>query len=189
MTDDVHSEKYFRESFTTVLDHYDIAYETEKPIPSPNTSNSAARMDIYIPKTDTAIELKSQKGDLDKGLGQALNYSRSCKEAILILDGEEREAYRPDVHKSCRIAPAVHFAMVIPNRNPGRGGKAGFDVVTDSRPDLFYEMKYNTEWDDDMIVIQQLSPGYQDYASKVNRWTRPGNEQSLNEFIDDGNTD
>ncbi|ERG97693.1 MAG: hypothetical protein J07HQX50_01721 [Haloquadratum sp. J07HQX50] len=171
--------------FTGVLDHYDIEYETEKCIPSPDTPGSGRRMDVHIPKTDTAIELKTASGNLETGIGQALNYTRSCKEAILILGGEDRDAYRPDIHKTCRIAPAMHFAMVIPNPQPQRLGKAGFHVMTDSRPDLFSEMKYNTKWDDDMIVVDQLTPGYQDYASQVNRWHRPGNEHSLNEYMNE----
>jgi hypothetical protein len=181
------TEERFQEVFTGVLDHYNIQYETEKAIPAPDTPGSGRRMDVYIPKTDTAIELKTATGSLETGVGQALNYTRSCKEAILILDGEDREAYRPDIHKTCRIAPAVHFAMVIPNAHPGRRtSEAGFDVITDSRPDLFFEMKYNEEWDDDMIVVRELIPGYQDYTAQVNRWHRPGGEHSLNEYTDEG---
>lgn len=178
------SEAYFQEIFTDVLDYYGIEYEEEKPIPSPDTPGSGAQIDVYVPKTDTAIELKTATGDLHAGVGQALNYSRSCKESILILDGEDTDAYRPDIHKTCRIAPAVHFAMVIPAKNPQSAG-AGFDVSTDSRPDLFFEMMFNAEWPDDMIVVRDLIPGYQDYAAKVSRWNRPGNEHSLNEFGND----
>jgi hypothetical protein len=179
------SEDEFQEVFCNVLDFYDVEYETEKTIPAPDTPGSGRRMDVYIPKTDTAIELKTATGNLETGVGQALNYTRSCKEALLILDGEDRDAYRADIHKTCQIAPAVHFAMVIPNRNPGRPGKAGFDVTTGARPDLFFEMKYNKEWDDDMIVVSTLIPGYRDYTSEIKRWNRPGNEQSLNEYTDD----
>jgi hypothetical protein len=183
---ELEGEEQFREVFTAALDYYDVQYETEKSVPAPDTPGSGRRMDVYIPETDTAIELKTETGNLATGLGQALNYTRSCREAILILDGEARDAYRPDIHKTCRIAPAVHFAMVIPNANPGQRGKAGFDVVTDSRPDLFFEMKCNAQWDDEMIVVSPLVPGYQDYATQVNRWRRPGNEHSLSEYINDG---
>jgi hypothetical protein len=77
--------------------------------------------------------------------------------------------------------------MVIPNANPERQqGEAGFDVTTDSRPELFFEMKHNKEWGDDMITVRQLIPGYQDYTCQVNRWHRPGYEHSLNEYADGG---
>lgn len=174
-------EARFQASFTNVLDHFEIEYEEEKRIPAPETPGSGAQIDVYIPKTDTAVELKTETGNLHTGVGQALNYTRSCKEAILILDGEDTDAYRPDIHKTCRIAPAVHFAMVIPADNPEQVTYS-FDVSTDSRPDLFFEMMFNEEWPDDMIVVRDLIPGYQDYAAKVSRWNRPGDEHSLNEF-------
>ena len=175
------SEAAFQEQFTAVLDHFEIEYEEEKAIPAPDTPGRGARIDVYLPKTDTAIELKAGSGDLHTGIGQALNYTRSCKEAILILDGEDRQAYRPDIHKTCRIAPAVHFAMVIPAANPD-DVTYPLDVSTDSRPDLFFEMMFNEEWPDDMIVMRELIPGYKDYADRVSQMSRPGGEHTLNEF-------
>lgn len=179
------SEEAFSAAFREVLDYYDIEYEAEKKVPSTDTDTrgTGRRMDIYIPKTDTAIELKGREGDLHAGIGRALNYTRSCKEAVLILDGEAREAYRSDIHKTCRIAPAVHFAMVIPNTNlRASGSGAGFDIRTDSRPDLFFEMLYNAEWNDDMAVIDQLTPEYLEPGER--RFNRPTGEHNLNEFID-----
>lgn len=156
------SKDCFQKLFSGVLDHYGIQHETEKKLPSSETSGRGRRIDVYVPETDTAIELKTSTGNLETGVGQALNYTRTCEEAILALYGDARDAYRPDIRKTCGVAPAVHFAMVIPNPDPGRPGQAGFEVKTDSRPDLFLQMQYNTELDDDMIAVEQLIPGYRD---------------------------
>lgn len=180
--DDTEREKKFEQRIIRVLEYYDIEHETEKTVPSPDTPGRGRRMDLYIPKTDTAIELKMATGSLEKGVGQALNYTRSCKEAILILDGEATDAYRPDIHKTCQIAPAVHFAMLMPNPNPSAGGKAGFDIRTDSRPHLFFEMKHGADWseDDNMIAIDNLTPGYDD---PINRGPqRTSVENSLRDY-------
>ena len=178
------TESEFRDALLHVLDYYEIEYQTEVSLTELGDSTGSSRkMDVYIPKTDTAIELKGKKGDLDRGMGQALNYTRVCKEAILMLDGEARDAYRQDVHRTCQIAPAVHFAMVIPNGSPSGSG-AGLDIRTDSRPDLFHEMLYGSEWSDDSAVIKPLIPEYLDYEEK--RWTRPLGDHSLSAYQQHG---
>jgi len=180
------SESHFGTAITEVFDYYDIEYRTEVPLCDlGDSTGSTRRIDIYVPKTDTAIELKGAKGDLDRGLGQTLNYTRVCKEAILMLDGEAGDKYRQDIHRTCQIAPAVHFAMVIPNSNPGgSGGGAGLDIRTDSRPDLFHEMAYNPEWDDRSAVFKPLIPEYVDHEEK--RWTRPLGDQTINAYQQHG---
>lgn len=174
------TESEFRNELLGAFDYYNINYQTEVSLSElGDSTESTRRIDIYIPKTDTAIELKGRQGDLHAGVGQALNYTRVCKEAILVLDGEAINSYRQDIHKTCQIAPAVHFAMVIPNANPSGTG-AGLDISTDSRPDLFFEMLYNTEWSDDVAVIKQLIPEYIDHENS--RWHRPLGQQSLAEY-------
>lgn len=178
------SEADFRKYILKVFDYYDIEYRTEVSLDDLGDSTGSKRkMDIYIPKTDTAIELKGGKGDLDRGLGQTMNYTRVCKEAILMLDGEAGDTYRQDTHRTCQIAPGVHFAMVIPNSTPGGSGYA-LDVRTDSRPDLFHEMLYNEEWDDNIAVLKQLIPEYVDHEEK--RWTQPAGNQSLTGYQQNG---
>lgn len=178
------SESDFSDHILDVFDYYGIRYQTEVPLRELGDSTGSRRkMDIYVPKTDTAIELKGAKGDLERGLGQAMNYTRVCKESILMLDGEAADQYRQDIHRTCQIAPAVHFSMVIPNGNLSGSG-AGLDVRTDSRPDLFHEMLYNEEWDDNIAVVKQLIPEYVDHQE--NRWTRPVGDQSLSEYQQDG---
>lgn len=174
------TESNFQDELINTLDHYNIEYRTEVSLAElGDSTGSTRRIDIYIPKTDTALELKGREGDLHAGVGQALNYTRVCKEAILVLDGEATDSYRQDIHRTCQIAPAVHFAMIIPNSNPSSSG-AGLDISTDSRPDLFYEMLYNVEWDDDMAVVKRLIPEYLDYEE--DRWSRPLGQHSLNEY-------
>lgn len=174
------TESEFRDELINTLDYYNIKYQTEVSLAElGDSTGSTRRIDVYIPKTNTALELKGGQGDLHAGVGQALNYTRVCKEAILVLDGEATESYRQDIHRTCQIAPAVHFAMVIPNRNPSSSG-AGLDISTDSRPDLFYEMLYNAEWSDDVAVIKELIPEYLDYEE--NRWNRPLGQHSLTEY-------
>ena len=178
------SESDFSDHLLDVFDYYDIDYQTEVALEDLGDSTGSRRkIDIYIPKTDTAIELKGAKGDLERGLGQAMNYTRVCKEAILMLDGDATDSYRQDIHRTCQIAPAVHFAMVIPHSDPSRSG-AGLDVSTDSRPDLFHEMLYNEKWDDDMIVVSQLIPEYVDHQEE--RWTRPVGDQTLSGYQQSG---
>jgi len=152
------SEKQFQEALCNVFDHYGIEYKTEKKLEKralPESHTHGSRIDVYVPKTDTAIELKA-KGDQIRGVGQALNYTRFHKEAILMVYDEEG-SYRPDAHRTAAIAPGVHYALVIPNANPGGRG-AGLDVVNSSRPELFYEMAWNAEWDDNSIVLKALEP-------------------------------
>jgi len=174
------SESDFSKHILDVFDHHDIEYQTEVPLRSlGDSTRSESRIDIYIPKTDTAIELKGKKGDLERGLGQAMNYTRVCKEAIVMLDGEASNSYRQDIHRTCQIAPAVHFAMVIPNANPNTS-KADLDVRTDSRPDLFHKMLYGPEWSDDIAILKPLIPEYIDHEEK--RWTRSLGDQSLNAY-------
>ncbi|WP_424014787.1 hypothetical protein ACOZ35_01835 [Halorubrum xinjiangense] len=178
------SESDFSSHLLDVFDYYGIEYQTEVPLRNLGDSTGSRRkMDIYVLKTDTAIELKGAKGDLERGLGQAMNYTRVCKESILMLDGEAADQYRQDIHRTCQIAPAVHFSMVIPNGNPNGSG-AGLDVRTDSRPDLFHEMLYNEEWDDDIAVVKQLIPEYVDHQEE--RWARPVGDQTLSGYQQNG---
>ena len=178
------SESDLSDHILDVFDYYGIRYQTEVPLRELGDSTGSRRkMDIYIPKTDTAIELKGAKGDLERGLGQAMNYTRVCKESILMLDGEAAEQYRQDIHRTCQIAPAVHFSMVIPNENLSGSG-AGLDVRTDSRPDLFHDMLYNEEWDDDIAVVKQLIPEYVDHDEE--RWARPVGDQTLSGYQQNG---
>lgn len=46
-------------------------------------------------------------------------------------------------------------------------------------------MKYNDEWDDDMIAVEQLIREYRDYATKVANWHPTGDNHSLNEYESD----
>lgn len=178
------SESEFSDTLLGVFDYYDIGYRTEVPLDDLGDSTGSKRkMDVYIPNTDTAIELKGPNGDLDRGLGQAMNYTRVCKESILMLDGEARETYRLDTHRTCQIAPGVHFAMVIPSANPCGTG-SGLDVRTDSRADLFHEMLYNDEWDDDVAVLKQLIPECIPHEER--RWTLPAGNQSLTAYQQNG---
>ncbi len=41
-------------------------------------------MDLYLPETDTAIELKTESSQR-KGIGQALDYLQGCSESLLIV--------------------------------------------------------------------------------------------------------
>jgi len=178
------TESEFRDALLHVFDYYEIEYQTEVSLTELGDSTGSSRkMDVYIPKTDTAIELKGKKGDLDRGVGQALNYTRVCKESILMLDGEAIDSYRQDVHRTCQIAPAVHFAMVIPNGSHSGSG-AGLDVRTDSRPDLFHEMLHNRDWDDDSAIVKPLIPEYLDHEEK--RWTQPLGDHSLSAYQQHG---
>jgi len=152
------SEEQFKQTLCGVFDHYDIEYETEKRLEKralPESHTHGSRIDVYVPATDTAIELKAS-GDQVRGVGQALNYTRFHKEAILMVDDEVGD-YRPDAHRTAAIAPGVHYALVIPNANPS-GSRAGLDVKNSSRPELFYEMAWNVEWDDRSIVLKALEP-------------------------------
>lgn len=157
-----HSEDQFRESFTDVLDFRGIEYETEKMLRKEHyqQSDRRPRIDVYIPSTDTAIEMKRYDGQI-RGVGQALNYTRHHKEAILMMDQEavrDKGAYRVDAHRTARVAPAVHIAYVMPNPNPGRGSRKDLDVLHDGRPDFFWKMKYGPEWPDRMAVFKGITP-------------------------------
>lgn len=176
------SESEFKSALLSAFDYYNIDYQTEVSLAElGDSTESSRRVDVHIPQTDTALELKGKNGDLHAGVGQALNYTRVCKEAILVLDGEAVDSYRQDIHRTCQIAPAVHFAMIIPNKNP-TGTESGLDISTDSRPDLFREMLYNAEWDDNMAVVKQLIPEYLDYNENEGKRRRPLRQHSLNEY-------
>jgi hypothetical protein len=56
------SESDFSKHILDVFDHHDIEYQTEVPLRSlGDSTRSESRIDIYIPKTDTAIELKGKR--------------------------------------------------------------------------------------------------------------------------------
>ena len=60
------SESNFSDHILDVFDYYNIEYQTEVPLRDLGDSTGSQRkIDIYIPKTDTAIELKGAKGDLE----------------------------------------------------------------------------------------------------------------------------
>ena len=65
------SEAAFQEQFTAVLDHFEIEYEEEKAIPPPDTPGGEARIDVHIPKTDAAIELKAGAIEIDEPADRA----------------------------------------------------------------------------------------------------------------------
>lgn len=178
-----HSEDEFREAFTDVLDFREIEYETEKMLPREHNQQSAqrARIDVYIPSTDTAIEIKRYDGQI-RGVGRALNYTRHHKEAILMLDAEavrDKGTYRVDAHRTARVAPAVYIAYLMPSPNPGGSG-ADLDVLHDGRPDFFWKMKYGREWPDQMAVFKPITANGD---SLNDASTQLGQQETLNAYI------
>jgi hypothetical protein len=161
------NESKYQELICNVLDCHDVEHKTEPTLSELDEKvSSSQRVDIYIEKTDTAIELKSRNGDLQKGIGQALNYTRACSESILMLDGEAKDDYDRGLHKTCQIAPNVHFAMLLPHPHPKVNiiGSRSYDldIETDSCADFFNEIRYGEDWPDRLAVITELIPGYCD---------------------------
>jgi len=113
-------EKHYQEAVCRVLDNCGVEYESEykfKTFGSQERRDSkiGRRCDIYIPKTDTAIELKKEPSL--RGVGQCVFYRRFCSEAILLVDGDpiNGNTLNPDVKAATEIVPNVTYATAIPN--------------------------------------------------------------------------
>lgn len=79
-------ESDFQEIFELLLSKSNIHYESQKRLES-----NGRIIDLYIPEYDAAIELKAE-GDQRKGIGQALQYSKSHEEACLMVPEEHYDS-------------------------------------------------------------------------------------------------
>jgi hypothetical protein len=99
-------ESDFRDAVTRILDHKRIEYETEKRV-----LPGIRRADIYLPDTDTAIELKLEPEM--RGIGQCAHYSNHFTESILMSEGHDRGNWR-EVAEAAKKVPGVVFSVVTP---------------------------------------------------------------------------
>jgi len=103
VTSIVDSEQNFQRLIAMLLECSGITHEQEKLV-----GDSRRAMDIYLPETGTAIELKTESSQR-KGIGQALDYLRECSESLLIVPGpyaDERIA------ESCENAEVEYGVLV-----------------------------------------------------------------------------
>ena len=129
-----YKEKYFQEAIEFVLAKNGVEYESEYKVNSRSNSHHSQgrRADIYIPATDTAIELKISPGT--RGLGQAVYYAQHHRESILITD-----IYKRDIAETIRSVPGVHFGTAIPGVHKDPPVLA---VSSDSRCEFFHQAQY-----------------------------------------------
>lgn len=165
VVNDEYKEKHFQEAIEYVLSKNDIDYHSEYKVNAkPDTHHShGRRADIYIPDTDTAIELKLF-ADMS-GLGQATYYAQYHREAVLMVDN-----CKNDIAESIRSIPGVYFCESTPAPH-----KEELHIKSDSRCEFFTSCKHGNLGGDSWF---SKSP---EKDEQINEFTR-----TLSEFEETG---
>jgi len=140
------SEKLFQRSVCFVLDDAGVAFEREKKL-KPQTADPdrgaslGRRCDIYIPETDTAIELKLQPNL--RGVGQCAYYAQYCRETILLVDGDSAtpRSGAPAIREALRSVPGAGFGYCIPGVDER---PSVISVETDARTQFLDRLAYGS---------------------------------------------
>jgi len=135
-----YKEKYFQEAIEYVLIQNQIDYISEYTVGKGD--NQRRRADIYIPQTDTVIELKLEANL--RGVGQAAYYAQHHRESILLCENHTEE-----VAKTIRSLPAVHYGTALPgpDENPPM-----LSITSDSRCEFFHQAKHGTLGNSDWFL-------------------------------------
>jgi len=106
-----YKEKHFQEAIEFVLEKNGVEFESEKKITEhTGKPTKGKRIDLYIPKTDTAIELKLEPNE--RGVGQAAYYATRHNESILL---SQRGFHDQRIKDTVDRIPDVHYALAMPN--------------------------------------------------------------------------
>ena len=167
-------EKHYHEAVEYILAANEIEYNSEYHIidnirdQTTGKGNHRKYADIYIPETDTAIELKLDAGT--RGLGQVTYYAQHHREAILMS-----QEHSPYIANATRSVPGVHYATVTPgiHRKPPT-----LDVMSDSRCEFFHQAKHGSLGGDNWFVKSPEVSGSSGVGS--------GRERTLSEFEKNG---
>jgi len=155
-----YSEKLFKLSVCKVLEENGVEFETEYPIGPNHPDADPRRCDIYIPKTDTAIELKIQASM--RGVGQCVYYTRYCKSALLLADGDPPEnGHNRAVREAAEVATGVHYGLCIPGL---RKRPPMMSIRTSDHCEFFHEGAYGDLGYSDFILIKDLGTSLRRYA-------------------------
>lgn len=145
------TEDLLQECICHVLDENGVAYETEYPIGESDAGN-ARFCDIYIPATDTAIELKLSANL--RGIGQCVYYSRYCREAILLSDGDPVSAgHNSAVMRAAEVSTGVKYGLCIPKlaERP-----TGLTILTNSKAEFLFQAAHGHVGDRDFVHVKPL---------------------------------
>jgi hypothetical protein len=157
-SDGEYTEKDFQEMIEVILEYNGVEYESEKTIipPTEQGENKAhsKRCDIYIPKTDTVIELKLE-ADL-RGIGQACYYAQFHRECLLLA-----EEVSQSVHRCAMSVPGIHTGIITPLLQNG----AGFDLKCDGRTEFTFEACHGDLGDNKDWICKK--------SMNINRWQTP----------------
>lgn len=170
-------EKHYHEAIEYVLAANGVEYDSEYHITdnirnrTTGKGNHRKYADIYIPETDTAIELKLDAGT--KGLGQVTYYAQHHREAVLIS-----QEHSPYIANATRSVPGVHYATVTPgiHRQPPT-----LDVMSDSRCEFFLQAKHGSLGGADWFVKSPEASGSSGVGSR--------RERTLSKFEKKGDAD
>jgi len=144
-------EDDLRDSVCYVLDDNGVEYETEYAIGS-SDAGRPRYCDIYIPATDTAIELKLTANL--RGVGQCVYYSRYCREAILLADGDPPSAgHNSAAMRAAEVAAGVKYALCLPNLGTQ---PAEMEIRTNSKAEFLFQSAYGHVGDRDFLQIKAL---------------------------------
>lgn len=158
------SEADFNEAICRVLDANNVEYETEHVFKTYTSGKGmhGRRCDIYIPETDTAIELKLKASM--KGVGQCVYYTRFCREAILLADGDtlDGSGHSPAVHAAAQVAPGVKYGLCIPG--PAQSPPM-LDIQSDDASEFLLQAQFGSLGDTDFAIVKTLgAPGETEYS-------------------------
>jgi len=133
-----YKEKHYQEAIEFVLAKNGIEYKSEYKVNAKQDTDYSysRRADIYIPETDTAIELKLS-ADMS-GLGQATHYAQHHREGLLMVDETNRS-----IAETIRSVPGVYFCEATPAPH-----KEELHIQSDSRCEFFTACKHGCLGDD-----------------------------------------
>jgi hypothetical protein len=147
-----YTEELFQEAISHVLDANGVEYISEHPLGVDDRTDTRRYCDIYIPKTDTAIELKLEA--TLTGVGQCVYYSRFCREALLLADGDPvTRGHNSAVRQAVEITDGVHYGLCIPgpHKRPPL-----LDIKTNSRSEFIFAAAHGDLGETDFAVTKQL---------------------------------
>ena len=136
VSNDEFTEKLFSKAVCHVLDDNGVEYETEYKVGVGSNLSKRRRCDIYIPATDTAIELKL-KANM-RGVGQCAFYSRYHSESILMVNGDPLSNHSKTIKEACIQIPGVKYALCKPGIYEKPTSK--LDILTNDDCDFFRKL-------------------------------------------------
>jgi len=149
------SEDTFTRCICKVIELAGVEYRREEAMPVSGSDGAPRRCDVYIPKTDTAIEVKTEASL--RGVGQCAYYLDHVSEAVLVADGDPAGVGDTKaVRAACEKLDAVTYSLAIPG--PHRTPPV-LKILSDGSCELFNQAAAGRLGDHSWLSLTPLEVG------------------------------